>query len=378
MPMHQGFWGRMGGNLILILVVVMVCAVGLEFACRVLPVSDSMGWNRSRPLAERAKRFEATSPVKLVALGDSFAEWRAGEGVNMFDLLQQDLSDQGCKILNLGQAGTDVIDYLEAYRRYVNFTPDAIIICLTLGNDVYDYSEKIHVKEAGSGSEAPPAGFKLFIKKHSVVLNFLFRLSKQYVPIMQAGSFDQNVKTLQKKAGLTDAQVQGRLARLDPKIIKLARSDAVNPWVPAIGAISPEFYKELFSESSQKGRAEAEDTLRIIRDFYSAQKVNNFLVLLLPESLQVSEQYDDFFKRCGYDLDNFPLPERRGLIRYLQRRLGDFGIRSLDATPALAKVYPAYIPLDTHPNSQGHKAIAEAMAQFIRKQFILRPSDSRQ
>jgi len=62
---------------------------------------------------------------------------------------------------------------------------------------------------------------------------------------MQAGSFDQDVKSLQKKAGLTDAQVQSRLAKLDPKIIELARSDAVNPWVPAIGAISPEYYKEL-------------------------------------------------------------------------------------------------------------------------------------
>jgi len=45
----------------------------------------------------------------------------------------------------------------------------------------------------------------------------------------------------------------------------------------------------------------AEDTLRLIRDFCSAQKVKNFLVVLLPESLQVSEQYDNFFKRCGYD-----------------------------------------------------------------------------
>ena len=377
MPVHQGFWRGMGGKLVLILVAVALCALGLEFACRALPVSDSMGWNRTLPLSERTKRFKASSPIKIVALGDSFAEWRTGEGVNMFDLLQVDLSNRGCKILNLGQAGTDVIDYIESYRRYVNFTPDAIILCLTLGNDVYDYSEKVEVKEVESGSEAPQSGMKGFIKKHSVVLNFLFRLSKQYFPVMQAGSFDQDVKSLQKKAGLTDAQVQSRLAKLDPKIIELARSDAVNPWVPAIGAINPEYYKELCSESSQQGRAMAEDTLRRIRDFCSAQKVKNFLVLLLPESLQVSEQYDDFFKRCGYDLDNFPLQERRGLIRYLQRRLGDFGIMSLDTTPALEKVYPAYIPLDTHPNSQGHKAIAKAMAQFIRKHFILKLSDVR-
>ena len=100
-------------------------------------------------------------------------------------------------------------------------------------------------------------------------------------------------------------------------------------------------------------------------------------MVLLPESLQVSEKYDDFYKRCGYDLDNFPLSERRGLIRYLQRRLGDFGIMSLDATPALEKVYPAYIPMDTHPNSQGHKAVASAMAQFIRKHFLVKPSDKK-
>jgi lysophospholipase L1-like esterase len=377
MPGHKGFWGGIGGNLVLILVAVVLCAVVLEFACRVLPVSDRMGWNRTLPLAERAKRFDVSAPVKIVALGDSFAEWRAGEGVNMFDLLQKDLSPQGCKILNLGQAGTDVIDYIESYRRYVNFTPDAIIFCLTLGNDVYDYSEKLNVKEVESGSEAPQSGIKAFIKKHSVVVNFLFRVSKQYLPVVQAGTFDQGVKTLQKKAGLTDAQVRRRMARLDPKMIELARSDAVNAWVPAIGTISPEFYKELYSESSQKGRAEAEDTLRRIRDFCSAQKVKNFLVVLLPESLQVSEQYDDFFKRCGYDLDNFPMHERRGLIRYLQRRLGDFGIMSLDTTPALEKVYPAYIPLDTHPNSQGHKAIAGAMAQFIRMHFQLKPADAR-
>jgi hypothetical protein len=377
MPRRKGFWGGTRGNLVLMLAALVLCAVGLEFACRVLPVSDSMGWNRTLPLSERTKRFDVSAPMKIVALGDSFAEWRAGEGVNMFDLLQVDLSRQGCKVLNLGQAGTDVIDYIESYRRHVNFTPDAIILCLTLGNDVYDYSEKVQVKEVESGSEAPQSGLKAFIKKHSVVLNFLYRLSKQYLPFMQAGSFDQDVKSLQKKAGLTDAQVQSRLARLDPKIIVLARCDAVNPWVPAIGAINPEFYKELYSASSQKGRAEAEDTLRLIRDFYAAQKVKNFLVVLLPESLQVSEQYDDFFKRCGYDLDNFPLPERRGLIRYLQKRLGDFGIMSLDTTPALEKVYPAYIPLDTHPNSQGHKAIAGAMAQFIRKHFLGKPSDTK-
>jgi len=137
-----------------------------------------------------------------------------------------------------------------------------------------------------------------------------------------------------------------------------------------LSVIFHDYYKNLFMESSQKGRAAAESTIKLIRDFYQAQGVKNFLVVLVPESLQVSEQYDDFFKRCGYDLDNFPLPERRGLTRYLQRRLGELGIMTLDPIPALEKAYPAYIPLDCHLDARGHKVLAEAMAEFMRKNFI--------
>ncbi len=121
-------WRGVSVNLGLLLVVLLLCGVGLELAWRALPISDSMGWNRTPPLSERAKRFEVSAPVKIVALGDSFAEWRTGEGSNMFDLLQQDFSDRGARILNLGQAGADVLDYTAAYRNYVGFKPDAIIL----------------------------------------------------------------------------------------------------------------------------------------------------------------------------------------------------------------------------------------------------------
>ena len=375
MAMHKGFWRGRAVNLLLIVVVLVFCMVGLEFACRVLPISDSMGWNRTLPLPERAKRFESSSPVKIVAVGDSFAEWRAGEGVNMFDLLQNDLSGQGCKILNLGHAGTDVIDYVNGYRHYVAFKPDAIIMSLYLGNDVLNYTETSRVKGVDQRSlEDQQSGLKQIIKRHSTVINFLFRLGKQHFAFMQAGSFDKNVKALQKEAGLSDAQVQGRMTKLDPKIIELARSDSVNGWIPALGIVHPEYFKDLFTESSQQCRTAAESTIKLIEEFYHAQKVNNFLVVLMPVSLQVSEKYDDFFKRCGYDLDNFSIQECRGLIQYLQRRLGELGIMTLDPTAELEKAYPAYIPLDDHLNAQGHKAVANAMSNFIRKQFAWKPS----
>ena len=143
MPRRKGFWGGMWGNLALMLAALVLCAVGLEFACRLLPVSDSMGWNRTLPLSERAKRFDAGAPLKIPALGDSFVEWRAGEGVNMFDLLQGDLSRQGCKILNLGQAGTDGIDYQRVVPAECSLDDgDHHIVSLTLGNDEHGYSKK--------------------------------------------------------------------------------------------------------------------------------------------------------------------------------------------------------------------------------------------
>jgi hypothetical protein len=367
--MLRGFWRGNGGNFVLMAVVIVLCALTLEFAFRVLPFSDSMGWSRTLSASERAKRFDASAPLKIVGLGDSFAEWRTGEGVNMFDVLQKDLADKGCRILNLGHSSTDVIDYTRKYRQYVTFQPDATIMCLYLGNDVYDYKETSHIKGVDQQSiEDQRSGVIWFIKRHSTVINFLFRLGKQHFAFMQAGSFDKTLKGLQ--GGRSDAQIQSRMAKLDPKIIELARSDVVNCWLAALGIVNPAYYKDLFTESSQPGRPAAESTIRIIREFYSEQKVRNFLVVLLPVSLQVSEEYDDFFIRCGYDLDNFSLQERRGLIRYFQRRLGEIGIMTLDPTPALEKAYPAYIPLDEHLNARGHKAVADAMAKFIREHFI--------
>jgi len=364
-------WRGVSINLGLLLAVLLLCGVGLELAWRALPISDSMGWNRTLPLSERAKRFEVSAPMKIVALGDSFAEWRAGEGSNMFDLLQKDFSDRGGRILNLGQAGTDVLDHITAYHNYVGFKPDAIIMCLYLGHGVLDYDEWSRSKRTDLASlESQQTDGKQFIKRQSTVINFLFRLGKQHLAFMQSGSFDKMVKKLQKQAGLSDAQVQSRMAKLDPKMIEYARSDTVNGWTVAFGLILPAYYQGLFLESSQKGRAAADSTIKLIQDFYRAQGVRNFLVVLVPESLQVSQQYDDFFKRCGYDLDNFPLPERRGLTRYLQRRLGEQGIMTLDPIPALEKAYPAYIPLDIHLDARGHKVLAEAMAEFMRKNFL--------
>ena len=372
---RQGFWLGRRGNLVLLVLVVGFCAVTLEFTCRALPISDSMGWNRTPPLSERVKRFDSAAPEKIVALGDSFAEWRAGEGVNMFDLLQDNLADVGGKILNLSQAGTDVVDYTDAYHQYVRFQPDAIIMSLYLGNDVVNYQETSRLKGVdASALEDQRAGIKEFIKKHSTVINALFRIGKQHFAFMQAGTFDKTLKALQQGSGLSDAQVRERMGKLDPKIIELVRSDAINPWIMASGIVKPDYFKELFLESSQQGRGEAESTIELIRKFYQAQKVRNFLVVLTPSCLEVSKQYDDFFRRCGYDLDNFPLEQRRGLTRYLQRRLGELGIMSLDPIPALEKAYPAYIPIDEHLNVRGHKAMGEAMAQFVRKHFVWRPA----
>jgi hypothetical protein len=364
-------WRGVSINLGLLLAVLLLCGVGLELAWRALPISDSMGWNRTLPLAERAKRFEVSAPMKIVALGDSFAEWRAGEESNMFDLLQKDFSDRGGRILNLGHAGTDVSDHTAAYHNYVGFKPDAIIMCLYLGHAVLDYDEWSRSKRTDLASfESQQSAGKQFIKRQSTVINSLFRLGKQHLAFMQSGSFDKMVKILQKQAGFSDAQVQSRMAKLDPKMIEYARSDTVNGWTVAFGLILPAYYQGLFLESSQKGRAAADSTLKLIQDFYRAQGVRNFLVVLVPESLQVSQQYDDFFKRCGYDLDNFPIEERRGLTRYLQRRLGEQGIMTLDPIPALEKAYPAYIPLDIHLDARGHKVLAEAMAEFMRNNFL--------
>lgn len=359
-------------NVILTLAISLISICACELIVRALPLSDRLGCNGVLPLSKRIEKFNLNAKIKIVCLGDSFLEWRAGEGTNMLDYVQKNLFAKNCAVLNLGRGGTDIDGYIASYNKYIHFKPDCIVMCVYLGNDVRNYVsysdiDKIPVYDL---DDFPKQKWKFFFKRHSILANLFFRFCKERIPFMRSGFFEHNIKILQKNNESLGSFIQTRIKQIDPQILKLAKSDAINPWIPAMGIAFPNYYKELFALRSQNAFGAAESTLTIIKEFYRKQGIKNFLVVFLPESLQVSKKYDYFFKKCGFILDDFTLQERRKLIKYLETKLNEAGIKTLDTTSALKKDSDVYINFDVHLNKRGHKIVGELITDFIKNNFL--------
>ena len=321
------------GNIFVFLVSLLVSTIILELVLRVSPISDRLGWNGNLSVAYRASKLKKDAKVKIVVLGDSFVMWRAGTGVNMFNHVERHFCKRKISIVNLGEGGSNILNYIAVYENYVNLKPDGIIMCVFLGNDVQPYSgyPNLIFKNEEKGN------IKDFWKRNSVLANASFRLAKKIFPFLHFGVFEHNLRLIQQDGGFSDFYIQERIKKIDPHIIKLAKADIINNWMVATGIALPLCYQYLFSLESEGSRIAADSTIRLIGEFYNKIDVKNFLVVLLPESIQVSTRYDDFYKRCGFSLDELPLYKRRLLTKYMGKRLNEMGIMNIDATDALEK-----------------------------------------
>lgn len=359
-------------NIFLSLSAFLISIFVFELVLRISPLSDRLGWNRVPLLSKRVQKFDLAAKIKVVSLGDSFAEWRSGEGVNMFDYAQKNLSDRGVAILNLGRGGIGVDQYIVIYKKYIRFKPDCVVMCVYLGDDIarypsYSVLNNIPVFDL---VVLPKQKLQSFFRRHSVLSTLIFQFVKEKTRFMRSGVFEKNITVLQKKSNSSDAYIRDRISQIDPKISELAKSDIINPWALATGIVFPNYYKDLFSLRSQDSVIAADSMVTIIKEFHKEQGIKNFLVVLLPESLQVSVDYDYFFKKCGFNLEDFPLQKRRKLIKYIETRLNKSGIKTLDTTSELEKGSGMYINFDTHLNKKGHKIVGELISEFIKNNFL--------
>jgi len=334
-----------------------------EFVLRVLPVTDKLGWVRIPSLSQRVKRFDKKTEIKVVALGDSLVAWRTGEGVNMFDRIPRNILGRKVSVLNLGVPGVNLKQYVETYKNYVVFQPDYIFLCIYMGDDMLGYGDADE-SAVIDASALPASKWKEFFRRHSVLLNSLYRIAKK-LGIIKSGALDNNLRVLQKQSALSDDFIALRKKKIDPHMLHLAQSDMVNPRTVAYGIVNPSYYKELFGMRSQYAYDAAETMIMLVKDFNAQLKDTKLIVIFIPESLQVSQMRDSFFTKCGFDIENFPLQERRTAIEYIYKKLTEAGITAIDVTPLLRQSGCPYMSYDTHLNRKGHLIMGNFMTAVI-------------
>jgi hypothetical protein len=164
-------------------------------------------------------------------------EWRDNNGESYVRIAEQMLAKT--EVVNLAQGGTGLSDYLGNFLRFgARLRPDIILIGLYLGNDLVPSMPPLDTAEAQASlraSPSPPQEVDLKrIAKKSVLLNYLFRVGKVYIPSLRSGFFEQMVSQLEAQTGKDDAYVASRLNEADPKLMDAARADAINGWDLAV------------------------------------------------------------------------------------------------------------------------------------------------
>jgi lysophospholipase L1-like esterase len=356
----------------------------MELAIRYLPLGDKMGWSMVPSVSERVAKTGVANrgKARILVLGDSMTEWRDNTGESYVRVAERMLSN--IEVVNLAEGGTDLPSYLSNLLRFgERLRPDLILIGLYLGNDLFPSTPPL--SEIRSSLEALPSPSEeptlTRIAKRSVLLNYVFRLGKVYVPALRSGSFEQMIKHLQTKTGKDDAYVARRLGEADPALVDAARADAINGWDLAFAIFDPDYYGDLAAAdpSTSKGK-EVERALGDLRTLISAARAQNakVAVVLLPPPVWVAERYRPYFKRLGYG-ELGPLSGPVPLVERVKAYLSSEGVPALDVLPALrAEADSTYLENDVHPNRRGHEVVGRELASFlVGKGLVQNPQQSR-
>lgn len=363
----SGLRGRLI-NAVLAIVVTALCVVAGEAILRNLPVAERFGWSGAVPVEDRiaAVRPKTHGTLRILALGDSFTEWRDTDGLSFIRVAARDLGKAGMPVdvVNLAEAGTGIPEYRANFARAVErVAPDLVVIGLYLGNDL----REANAVNAPAAAVSRGIWWKRLLKQ-SVLLSTSFRLAKRYIPALRSETLETLLADLGAREGRDAAFVAARLAAADPVLVEAARADTINTWDLATGVFFPDYYEALaeVAPDTRQG-AEVAGGIAALDVLIAECRAHNAvpIVVLLPPPVWTEARTLDYFHRLGYGATgplNGPVP----VVELLKRHLAALSVPTVDPLSALrAESEPVYLQNDEHLNGHGQTVVGAEVARQI-------------
>jgi lysophospholipase L1-like esterase len=339
-----------------------------ELTARHTPLADKMDWVMGPPVPERVARAGDLKGgnTRILVLGDSMTAWRDNTGDSYVRVAERIVS--GVDMVNLAEADTGLGSYLSNLQRYGGrLRPDLVLVGLYLGNNLFPAKPPLD-------RTSPGPSWKL-LAKQSVLVSYLFRVSKNHIPSLRSDGFAALVGQFKARWGKDDAFVARKLGEVDPILVDAARADAINPWDLLLAIFDPDYYGNLAAAApgTPKG-AEMEGALKDLGTLIAAARAQDakIAMVLLPPPVWVAERYRRYFKLLG----NGELGPVVGSIRVVQRvkaYLAAEHVPTLDLLPALrADTAPSYLENDVRLNRHGHMVVGQELASFIMREELVK------
>jgi lysophospholipase L1-like esterase len=363
-------------NMALLVATLALCFVAGEAIIRMLPAAERLGFSDSAPVGERVAAAGPKQPgrTRILALGDSFTEWRDRSRGSFVRVAERALNDAGKKVevVNLAEAGTGIPEYFANFVRNADaLKPDLVVVGLYLGNDLRQSDPPLASAQGRAAALAavPPKtpAWRLLLKK-SILLDTVFRFAKTRIAALRSGSFDALVAQLAAREKRNQSYIAERLSHAEPALVDAARADLINVWDLATAVFFPDYYGELAEAdpATRQGR-EVAGGMADLDALIAECRTRNLpvVVVLLPPPPWAGERYRDYFRRLGYGAlgpAEGPVP----VIELLKTHLAEGGATVLDALPVLrAERERSYLENDEHLNGHGQEVVGNALAGLL-------------
>ena len=284
---------------------------------------------------------------RVLFLGDSFG-WGFGvSNPELFSYILQSRYDDILEIVNLSVTGYGLPqEYLMYRTEGVKYAPDVVIQLFCMTNDIYPYTKS-------TDDDIKNTNGPYFVLKNN---NAYFQ-PKKY-SLVSKEEFDQ----LGRRRGFLNGVrfiIQTHSALSNLLFERLSRFHQLIPFLRKVGGTTF-IVEELMPTIREK---DAFMTAKVLKKFKSEAKDNgsDFIVVVIPDIYHV----DAAIKKGTIDYTDKTFKP----IFWLTKQLESEGIQHINLleefTSAKWKDKRMYYIIDRHLNPEGHKALAEIIANFL-------------
>jgi len=181
---------------------------------------------------------------------------------------------------------------------------DIVTIGIYLGNDIECPADILPSQPRRNEKKN---GIKDSIKRHSVLINYIFRQGKYYIPFLRSGTFERNLNILKDRSEISKKIIERQLAKIDTKIIDLSKSDLINASTFPHALVYPDYFSELYLLPDRTAWIEKLSCfLEYLSEFAKEIKEagSEPIFILIPDSIVVAKRYHSYYERLGFHVED--------------------------------------------------------------------------
>jgi hypothetical protein len=302
----------------------------------------------------RGAKPAGAEKMRLLILGDSFAQdWHSG--TSMYEIMREELTDRGIRILNLAQGGMGPLDYVSEMKAFgYSYRPDLTILFYYVGNDLTNVQYRM-----GPNRNAAREKVKDTLRP--------------YIRRIYLYHYYKNVEKILDLRNEKDWS-QFEAAGYSPEVLELIRQRKINYYFLSLGLHWRNYFLDnILMETPDNANAwhKCEELLAEV-DGMCRDLNSRFLIVVFPHSSQINDHQFPLFESLQFTTDirltNSTRPQSNMAVFCTAR-----GIPLLDLLPVFKahEDEDFFRRYDDHFNESGDRLAAEAVLNYLDERGLL-------